>query len=314
MASIISQKNIFSVLDADSLDNTQVLCSTNTRVIDPALFEYETIPLVKDDKVFLSDQKNKRTRKLKPDKIVCSTSYLENKNISNRDLYNQQTNENSIRSDDVAVALKYSKACNNVITKTADGLFGTCYRPECTFAHSLEEWQPPKCQFDSECRLFYGRKNKDGVVDNTTKCKFLHSSESITYWMKRTGQTTPVLPPTNEYSRKPKVSTKNITIQKVTNNEIVVTNSKSELPIWGITTPNIKKESLPESPKQVESLSKNNVKSYSNSDDPRTCDTSLRKSKKYHIHIIRVPTKDLAEIAIKTALEKGIFNIQVELI
>ena len=74
--------------------------------------------------------------------------------------------------------LKFTKPCNSVLSDS--GVYGVCYRKDCSFAHSLEELKYPICRFDVTCY------NKN--------CNFKHSDETDHQWMERTGYICPNLP------------------------------------------------------------------------------------------------------------------------
>lgn len=95
--------------------------------------------------------------------------------------------------------LSYTRACR-LVTEGIDenGNFGVCYRATCTFAHSLEEFQPPICKFGSTCRFL--KLSKDSDPKNV--CKFKHSSETLKKWIKRAGIDLK-LPETSEMSHRP---------------------------------------------------------------------------------------------------------------
>ena len=365
MATQNQQENILSALIESEIENdttawdddiiTQVIDSDDSaknrqpiRGVDPSLFIHETTPIIHSDNndVYTSvcQEKSKRSRKPKSDKIVLATSYITEKEIiKNKEMtylynnINKQSDDNSARSEafanlenknTLAITLKCTKACTHVTTKNDNGDFGTCYRETCSFAHSVDEWQPPKCQFGSTCRIRHGRVNKDCVVDPNTKCKFIHDDESVTNWKKRTGQLIPDLPSTNEDSRKPVV--KSEIKSEIKNISATITRPYvAEKPsVWrsiikndDVGDPNTKCKIIPddESDKHIISSSDLNKtisskKSYKYDDDHRKPRSKHHRDLKSAVQIIRVPTTELAEIAIKAALERGILNIQVELI
>ena len=85
-----------------------------------------------------------------------------------------------------------------------NGKFGTCYRPNCNFAHSMQSFKPPPCKFEDSCRFIHGVKDTKGTLIKESKCTRFHPCDkTITLWLKRSGVTPPNLPPTEEESRKP---------------------------------------------------------------------------------------------------------------
>jgi len=103
-------------------------------------------------------------------------------------------------------ALKATKACRHVTEgKTEDGKYGVCYRHVCTFAHSLDEYQDPPCQFGDNCRHINGKIDRTtGRINRRDKCSFKHPSEDHDEYISRTGKKTPDLPPKSEHTRKPR--------------------------------------------------------------------------------------------------------------
>lgn len=99
--------------------------------------------------------------------------------------------------DEHAKTLTCTRACQYVVPKEdkedKDGKlkgFGVCYREQCTFAHSLEEFGIAQCAFDDAC--------------SHNHCTFKHSCETVEEFYERTGKVAPQLPPTSEKSRQPR--------------------------------------------------------------------------------------------------------------
>ena len=149
------------------------------------------------------------------------------------------------------------------------------------------------------CRYKHGRYNKNGEFDVTLKCTFRHSSETREEWLERTGKTLPELPETlskpveekvlgSGYSKKttPFTPPKRIVLD--------IPSAPVKPPAKNV----VKKESS-------EKVKKNISKEYSE----KSTEKSLNSNN--DLHIIKVPSKELAEIAIKSAFENGVFNIQV---
>jgi len=206
-------------------------------------------------------------------------------NISNKEL--------------IANKLKCTKACHFALKNPNTGEYGTCYRSTCTFAHSLEELNAPLCEFDEMCRYKDGRYNKNGDFDATMKCTFRHTNETIEEWLERTGKTLPDLPKTLSKTVSEKVlgsgyAKKNT--QFTPPKRIVL-----EIPSAPVKPPAKKIEKK----ESTEKVKKNLSKEYSE----KPTEKSLNSNN--DLHIIKVPSKELAEIAIKSAFENGVFNIQV---
>lgn len=64
---------------------------------------------------------------------------------------------------------KYKCICTNIFGKTH-----VCTRDACTFAHTLQQWDPEVCKFGSKCK-------------NMNKCQRLHNNETIEEASKRIG-------------------------------------------------------------------------------------------------------------------------------
>lgn len=115
--------------------------------------------------------------------------------------------------------LKCTAACRNVTKRKDDGSYGTCYRMECSYAHSLSSFRYPKCAFDPNCRHMNGRRDRvTGSWDASHRCQYKHDCETVAQFYERTSKASPDLPETDELSRvipKPKVvATKSRVAQK----------------------------------------------------------------------------------------------------
>jgi hypothetical protein len=85
-----------------------------------------------------------------------------------------------------------------------DPVYGVCYRETCTFAHGMDQFKPPLCGFDGNCRFTNGKydhKNKKKIPNS--KCRFRHSFETVDEWVVRSNASIPTLPETSENTRKP---------------------------------------------------------------------------------------------------------------
>lgn len=236
----------------------------------------------------------------------------------------------------LAKSLVATKACNNV-KPCEKGGYTVCYREKCSFAHSLEELNDPMCGFDSSCRFRNGRPRRDGTLDPNGKCICRHSDETRDAWLHRTGRKIPNLPETSENTRKP-TSRKNTTEtspKKIESNEQSKTGLVTPPTRIVVTEPKTPRKSLwDEKPKRFdmsESFSKYRDKSSSESSSDEECRSSRRSrhTRRYYrsrrsrsrspikhktkseSQVIRVPTKELAEMAIKAAFDRGVYNIQV---
>ena len=236
----------------------------------------------------------------------------------------------------VATSLVRTKACRLVVLNPNENKFGVCTRAHCTFAHSEEERQAPMCGFDGNCRFINGKRDrKTGKIIPNSKCKFRHSNETVLEWLNRSGVVRPKLPPTSEHSRKP------LNAEKVEVNAKNITASHHNVIKPKVTTnytDEVNTATLQDIGRSVERYDKSKHSHYSFSDDSSSSDdsfssdsddnyhrrrrTSSRKSKfsdkpppatqtSSVTQVIRVPTKELAAIAIKAAFDRGQYNIQV---
>lgn len=226
----------------------------------------------------------------------------------------------------VAKSLKCTKACRNVtgpMTNPKEGeepKFGVCTREMCTFAHSMEELQLPICGFDGTCRYVHGKRDhKTKQKIPGTKCKYYHSFELIEEWITRTGVDRPNLPPTNEHSRKPSKSKNNSAPSTPAKSQIKVqappkapTKAPKKKRVWG---PPVGLDNEAEKAPVQEKLSRRKYESSDSSDSESDYKHRSRRlhsrSSKSNSQVIRVPTKELAEIAIQAAFDRGQYNIQV---
>lgn len=152
-------------------------------------------------------------------RFIIASSRIDEIRRENRQRYNQRQKDNIIsceqkirdtafvkleNKDEMAKSLKSTKACRHVtVPKSKTGKYGVCYREVCTFAHSLEEYQDPVCQFGSGCRHINGRIDRwTGFIDKKRKCGFKHPNEDRESYFSRTGKEMPDLPPTSEHTRK----------------------------------------------------------------------------------------------------------------
>ena len=92
------------------------------------------------------------------------------------------------KKEEIAKILKFTKACNNV-KRDENGNFKKCHKIGCTYAHSLDQWNPPRCQFGVNCRFIMNQK-----------CKFFHDNETLSDWQSRTKENIPDLPTLSEKS------------------------------------------------------------------------------------------------------------------
>ena len=229
-------------------------------------------------------------------KLSCSRKVVLNESIatdSRTIAFNHMADKNK-----VANALSCTKVCRNIKKVHPDGKFGVCSRKYCTFAHSMDELRPASCSFDLSCRFKHGRiiDWASRTISPGSKCKFLHSDETINQYYARSGMTPPDLPPTSEYTRKIPEQPEKITEEKQVSRKEYDSDSSSS------SESEEEEESSEEEEEEEEKRrlkKKHKVRKNKNS------------SSKNDIQVIRVPTQELAEIALNAAFDRGQFNIQV---
>lgn len=247
----------------------------------------------------------------------------------------------------MAKSLTRTRACKNVTNCQENGEYGVCYRDTCSFAHSLEELNDPMCGFDTTCRFRHGRPRRGGTVDSEGKCMFRHSDETREGWLKRTGRKLPSLPSTSKKTRDPVARKENTHKEKrmtqpvqekkalgsgyaaKTNLATPVTKITLTTPstprkiVWGKQVPQKVPEtpvSIPLTPKRLEISSDSSSDSESDSRHyrkrsyrrrKRSHSPKTRRDNKSDTQIIRVPTQELAKMAIQAAFDRGVYNIKV---
>ena len=225
--------------------------------------------------------------------------------------------------DATAKALLRTKECRNVVMNYVHGTgnYGVCNREYCTFAHSLEEYSIPKCSFDVSCRF--------RLPNRTKKCRFKHSDENEDEFWRRSGVQYPNLPATAEKTRNP----------------ITILSKKSQIPVQvnhqPINTQPINTQPVDGSLDKKNSTSKRQAsrKSHQSDSGSETSESEIeyrskrrrqrlsRRKQNYQSRsrsrsgsvdrrslgdeiVITVP-KDMAEIALKAAFERGHYNVKL---
>ena len=283
MASTLLTENMFNLLSEESN------CWLNPLQIR----DCQVYPDKKPDNLYkIGNKKNGDT------KYIVYNSYVSEQEKILTKAFTNMSDKNR-----VAEKLLCTKACNFALKNPDTGKYGSCYRSTCTFAHSLEELNDPMCEFDEACRYKKGRYNKNGTFDDTLKCTFRHTSETREEWLERTGKTLPDLPKTLS-----KTVTKKVLGSGYANKTPPFTPPKRivlEIPSAPVKPPAnkvVKKE-------YIDKVKKNLTKEYNEKSKKKSKKKSLNSNK--DLHIIKVPSKELAEIAIKVAFDNKVFNIQV---
>jgi hypothetical protein len=263
----------------------------------------ETIPLppksTEDEYPFIGSHKKKKnvssekkcdSSSMKPNttSFIVASSYISEKQ-------NRYVKE-SINKEVIKNTLLRTRACKNVCRESIDSEYGVCYRMKCDFAHSMLELNDPVCSFDNRCRFFYGKPRRDGSIDHVDMCKFRHSNENREEWIKRTGRTLPDLPETSDETHKPTESkTSNIQESPVTPVKIQSRVRIPDAPIKKMNTVGFGNNRWGDL--KIQSMNMEcDRKTSSNNNTNRT---------------ISVQTVELAEIAIKAAMDRGIFGLRV---
>lgn len=284
-----------------------------------------------------SKSKERKTKDVKPlvTRFVLATSYSSERRGKQSRQNNQGTDRRSRafshmeNKEDVAKSLQCTRACNNVrrlksaeSAESAEPEYGVCYRESCSFAHSLDQLNDPMCGFDESCRFRDGKTRPDGSLDTDAKCKFRHSNETREEWINRTGRSLPDLPQTHEKTRKPiaskakpdakpdattpplqaKSSTKPEIVNAPVKEHVKDTASKPSVNKWGI-----RKLSFPSESSDESDYSRRRRRRHRHSRSP----TSSHRLSSESTRVISVPTSELAEIAIKAAINQGITNLRV---
>jgi hypothetical protein len=145
--------------------------------------------------------------------------------------------------------------------------------------------------FDETCRTVYGKydKNTNDFIPNTY-CTFKHSFETKSQWLKRTSTVLPELPLTNEFSRNKTMNNANNANTNTTNNM-----NNTNMNTNHITNKTISYSDIVRNIPVPIQEPMNNSHIYSNT----------------NLSIINVPNQELAEFALKSLFELGIYNVKV---
>ena len=307
-------KNIYNIISNDSESESESLdkIDNNTKKVSNiiAFKGCNVVPLNKPNNkehigVKSKDMVNKNTKSDNITKFFVGTSYKDSVKITNNNLISSVNPlENK---EELVKTLIRTKACKNVNRISEKDEYSICHHRHCSFAHNMEELNDPMCGFDKVCRFRYGKSESDG---KNTKCMFRHSDENRDSWIKRTGRTLPDLPLTT-YKTNKKVNVP-VTVP-VPDYDLVV-----EIPN------NIQSNSIPiteQTNTYTSNIDKYNSRfthtyhrrsrSRSPRRNNRISSRSPNKSNRNKDYVIQVPTKELAELAIKTAFSRGIYNLHI---
>jgi hypothetical protein len=286
------------------------------------------------------------TKETKHQKIFLKNeSYFKNETVTNQYI-DPRTASFAVMADKARIAssLTRTKACRLVTEpfvspkEGEEPKFGVCTRPHCSFAHSVEELQAPICGFDGNCRFINGKiDNKTRKKIPGSQCRFWHTHETIGEWLKRSGVERDPLPETNDLSRQPRTMSIDTTFENIKHSTPPVQQTQAQNTLIEHTSkPEIRKprksrwdekpeEKLVEKP--VENKNGRKEKHYSSSDDESSSDENQsdsssesdydsecekkKRGSKNTSYVIRVPTKELAEMAIKAAFDRGQYNLRI---
>jgi len=99
------------------------------------------------------------------------------------------------------VDLSYTQPCKNVVRGDSSEHFGVCTNPNCTYAHSLQEFRLAPCSFGLTCCRKLGEINADCQVDMSRMCMYRHPDETVEEYYQRTRRSRPDLPETSAKTR-----------------------------------------------------------------------------------------------------------------
>ena len=184
-------------------------------------------------------------------------------------------------------SLRCTRACKSVSGHFLNfGKFGCCTREVCDFAHSYTELRGPPCMKGDECDNINGRWNYTlTMYYPDSGCMYKHPSETFGEWVARTNMILPPLPVTSESSYNP--------IPRISR---VILSGKNEI-FPELIIGNTKKSST--------------LYHHININSP---DKKIRRKKKDITRVIEVSNTELAEFAIKTAIEKGEYGIKIVIV
>jgi hypothetical protein len=324
MASTTMNKNICDILSHNDKIVPESTISQETKEVSITKFQgREVVPYSKiytDEYPVLSTLTYKDCPKYRNPKnnkktfatFFVNTSYSDMKILNRKQDFKNQNPRSQVftKMEDkkiISNSLTCTRVCNNVKRDSVTKKFGICYREVCSFAHCLDELNDPMCGFDSTCRFRWGKTQCDGSIDADTKCMFRHSDETRDDWTKRTHRILPDLPKTAK-------NTRNIT-QKTTP-------TKTVTPSTPIKTVGSKPVPIPDAPRKSYDyqLGDEQVAIFPvmeklslrlNRNRNRSRSRSRSRSPTIRLRVITVPTKELAEIAIKEAFNRGVYNIRV---
>jgi hypothetical protein len=297
MTSVIIKKNIFSVLfeeaeveQAKSEQAKSEQAKSEQTQVRGFFKGRNVVPLKKEVKVTVKSEKSKsqsaNTPKSDTTKFVVATTYLDHLHSNRKASTSASTSANTSASTSDN---KYTKACTRCLLQQ-NGQYGVCTKVNCSFAHSLDELKDRICRFDTRCK-------------NDT-CSYKHSNETRVQWSSRTKTCLPALP---EFETTPRSVAKQ-PVESAQFSEPVESAQFSE-PV----------ESAQFSEPVESAQFSEPVFIKPDESSVFTEPGAFIEPVKYHQlsnnqapeHVITVPSKELAEIAVKCLISQHIYNFRI---
>jgi hypothetical protein len=275
-------------------------------------------------------------------KFVVATRYLERGNAYNTNASNTRPPP---RPDYDPANYTCTKACTRALLQE-NGKYGVCTRVSCTFAHSLDELRTTICRFDASCKTINGTYRSDWTTDTSKVCRYQHSNETKTAWSRRTGQPIPALPQTKicqpevvpqrptEVPQRPT----EVPQRPVEERQTEVEERPTEVPQRPVEERQTEVEErpteVPQRPveerhteaeeRQTEDIAHQKPREFYNHVFPSPSqsytqnveyssrrDRSLSPVRHNYEHVITVPTKELAEVVVKSMFDREIYNFRI---
>ena len=273
MTSVIIKKNMFSVLfeEAEVEQAKSEQAKSEQTQVRGFFKGRNVVPLKKEVKVTVKSEKSQSANTPKSD----TTKFVVATTYLDHLHSNRKASTSASTSDN-----KYTKACTRCLLQQ-NGQYGVCTKVNCSFAHSLDELKDRICRFDTRCK------------NNT--CSYKHSNETRVQWCSRTKTCLPALP---EFETTPRSVAKQ-PVEYAQFSEPVESTQFSE---------------------PVESAQFSEpVFIKPNESSVFTEPGAFIEPVKYHQlsnnqppeHVITVPSKELAEIAVKCLISQHIYNFRI---
>jgi hypothetical protein len=341
MVTSINQKNMFSVLDEQQETQKTQAVEQKTQEVEQKTQEVEQKTQTRSTfkgreatllvrKAIQKTPNNVESRSVKEQthnnlqstKFVVATRYLERGNASNT---------RPQRLDYNPANYTCTKACTRALLQE-NGKYGVCTRVSCTFAHSLDELRTTICRFDASCKTINGTYRSDWTTDTSKVCQYQHSNETKTAWSRRTGQPIPALPQTKICQPEvvPQRPTE-VPQRPVEERQTEVEERPTEVHQRPVEERQTEVEErpteIPQRPveeRQTEDIAHQKPKEFYNHVFPSPSQSytqnfeyssrrnrSLSPVRHNYEHVITVPTKELAEVVVKSMFDREIYNFRI---